>query len=516
VSRARRILGGLGLGYLNLAVVMIAGIWLTRFFISHLGERRYGLWLIGTQFIGYALLLDVGVLQLLPRQVAFATGRSRGWRDARDLPVLIGETFRLVLYQAPALALVATAGVLLIPAEWAELRGPMAVVAAVLVAVFPFRVPQAVLSGLQDLAFVGRLQLAVWAAATAATVGGVLAGFGLYAFAAGYAVSQLLGVAIGAIRLRRAFPGVLPARLPPLAWSRAWAMLRSGGWMSVGQVAHILLTGTDLLVIGRLLGPGAVVVYACTGKLLSATANLPQMMLPVAGPALSELRTGASKERLFDAAQALGQLMVIVSGAIAVGVVGANEAFVSWWVGPSRYGGTWMTLLLAVQLVLRHWNLSLTTTLFSVGRERRTALTSLGDGFVTVGGLVVFTRWLGPTGAPLGAIAGALLVTLPANLAGARQEGWSAMRWIAGFGGWAWRLVALVAAGGLAARWYRPAGVAGLCALGAALGGVYVWAMWPVLARAPLGTYALPRITAAAERARGALRRLRSGAYPGA
>jgi hypothetical protein len=207
--------------------------------------------------------------------------------------------------------------------------------------------------------------------------------------------------------------------------------------------------------------------------------------------------------------------MVLVSGAIAVVVIGTNGAFVTWWVGSARYGGDVLTILLAVQLVVRHWNLSLTMTLFSIGRERRTAITSMLDGLVTLGGLVFFTRWLGPAAAPLGPIAGALLVTLPANLAATRGEGWSPLAYAAGFGTWAWRLVALCAAAALAARWHRPDGVLALCATGAAAALAYLAAMWSVLARPPLGTYAMPRVADALARARAALQRLRSGPSPG-
>jgi O-antigen/teichoic acid export membrane protein len=512
VSRARRIVGGLGLGYVNLIVVFVAGIWLTRFFIARLGEQRYGLWLIGTQFVGYALLLDLGMVQLLPRQIAFATGREGGWRGARELPMLVGETSRLVLYQTPILALLALSGLFFMPAEWAELRGPLAIVAGTLVLAFPLRIPQAVLSGLQDLSYLGRLQLVAWVVSTAVTVVGVTTGLGLYAFALGYAATQFLPALACVARLKWNYPGVLTFRLPPLGQGRAAAIMRSGAWASVGQVAHILLTGTDLVVIGSLFGPVAVVMYSCTSKILSVTANLPLMILPVAGPALSELRTSVSKERLFKAAQAVGQLIVVISGGIVVVVLGTNEAFVRWWVGPTQYGGTVLTVLLATQLVIRQWNLSVSMTLFSIGRERRTAITALVDGLITVLGLFIFAHAMGPQYAPLGPIAGSVLVTLPSNLAALREEGGSAREYVRGFRSWAWRLLLLAVVATSAAPALRGAGLP-MLAVGAAVAGViYLSFMWTVLVGPPLGEYCLPRITEALLFVRTTLRRGGSGA----
>ena len=58
----------------------------------------------------------------------------------------------------------------------------------------------------------------------------------------------------------------------------------------MSQVAQVLVNGTDLLVIGALLGPEAIVPYACTGKLVTLLANQPQLFMQMALPALSELR----------------------------------------------------------------------------------------------------------------------------------------------------------------------------------------------------------------------------------
>ena len=76
MSRTNRMLGGLVFGYGNQVVLTLVGLWLTRFLLARLGQSDYGLWLVGTRVLGYLLLLDVGVVVLLPRETAFATGRA--------------------------------------------------------------------------------------------------------------------------------------------------------------------------------------------------------------------------------------------------------------------------------------------------------------------------------------------------------------------------------------------------------------------------------------------------------
>ncbi len=59
-GRAQRLLGGLGLGYLHTAGVVLVGLWLTPFLLRQLGSHDYGLWLLGTQVVFYLGLMDLG------------------------------------------------------------------------------------------------------------------------------------------------------------------------------------------------------------------------------------------------------------------------------------------------------------------------------------------------------------------------------------------------------------------------------------------------------------------------
>ena len=93
-------------------------------------------------------------------------------------------------------------------------------------------------------------------------------------------------------------------RLPSLSLHAARAHLGRGVWISVSQIAQILVNGTDLLVIGALLGPAAVVPYACTGKLVTLLANQPQLFMQTALPALSELRASVPRARMFQVSTA--------------------------------------------------------------------------------------------------------------------------------------------------------------------------------------------------------------------
>src|SRR5262249_23164704 len=157
----------------------------------------------------------------------------------------------------------------------------------------------------------------------------VLAGWRLYALALGWMTAQVLTPLISWYRLRRRFRAILPARLPRLAWRAARASLSQGFWVSVSQIAQLLLSGTDLVIIGKILGPAAVVPYACAGKLISVLANQPNVLMQNALPALSEMRTSESRARLFQVSSALSLAMLALSGAVVCVVLIVNQGFVT-------------------------------------------------------------------------------------------------------------------------------------------------------------------------------------------
>jgi hypothetical protein len=114
-------------------------------------------------------------------------------------------------------------------------------------------------------------------------------------------------------------------------------------------------------------------------------------------------------------------------------------------------------------------------------------LTTFADGVVTVGVSALLIRLVGLEGAPLGSLAGVLLVSLPLNLAGlARSLGTTVFQVAAPLWPWFWRFAVLaVVLGGVGYyaeldRFFRLAGAT----LGVAA--VYLLVMLPVLTTAPL------------------------------
>jgi O-antigen/teichoic acid export membrane protein len=403
--------------------------------------------------------------------------------------MIVSDAAQIALWQTPLVFLASLIVWFGLPDRWAQLTLPLGWVLAVFVLLFPLRLGPAVLQGLQDLAFLSRLQLTAWGFSTAVSVLLVLEGFGLSALAAGWIVGQLVTSLSAIVRLRVRFPEAIPRHFQAPGWARTKAYLTRGGWVSVSQIAQVLLTGTDVLILGILLGPIPVVVYACTGKLISVLANQPQILTQSAAPALAELRTGGTPERLRVVSAALTQAMLFVSGLIVCAVIAGNRPFVLWWVGPQQFGGMQLTLLLALVMLLRHWSTTMVYTLFAFGQERRIALTSVADGAVTAGGALLLVPVLGLQGAPLASLAGVLAVSIPLNLRALTRDLSIGVPDVFGWWPWGWRfLLAAAVSLALGLSIQSASFIFAAVAAGTAAGTYLLLTFKPILA-SPLGPY---------------------------
>ncbi|HEX8474140.1 MAG TPA: oligosaccharide flippase family protein [Pyrinomonadaceae bacterium] len=499
MSRTKKFLGGVGFGYANQVLVTVVGLWLTPFLLRHIEPQGYGLWLVGMQFMAYLMLLDFGVVALLPRETALMAGRGGddGGNAREDLAALVGQAARLTMWQTPFVALGAVALWFMIPTEWEPLRRPLGLVLAVFVVMFPLRIFHAVLQGLQDFAFIGKTQICVWLTSNAVMVALVLADYGLLALALGGIVAQVLTAPVLFYRLRTRFPDALPGRLPALPWNVARGLLTKGGWISISQISQAILVGTDIFIIGKFFGPAAVVPYVCTGKLISVLANQPQLFILAAGPGLSEMKVREPLHRVSQVCVALTHAMLIMSGAIACLVLTVNRGFINWWVGAEQYGGFWLTVLILTNMLLRHWKLTAGYTILFFGYDRHLAITALLDGLVTLAGMAVGGWLFGTLGVALGGLSGVCLISLPRNLTVlARETGTTVGGLMGSLWPWLWRFLILIVMAGMVARVWVPEGFVSIAATAVVTSAIYLVVMLPAMLRTSLSTYLPQRLSA--------------------
>jgi O-antigen/teichoic acid export membrane protein len=217
--------------------------------------------------------------------------------------------------------------------------------------------------------------------------------------------------------------------------------------------------------------------------------------MQTAFPGLAELKSSAPRSKIRHAALALSQAILSLSGAVSCVVLAVNHSFIDWWVGANQYGGGMLSALIVVAILVRHWNLTFTYSLFCFGYERRLALTGLGDGITTVFATALLIPHVGAIGAPLGMIIGTCLVNIPANLVAlGREMQTSPLSLLSASTGWAVRFVVVAAVAMITSRMWSPHGFLQIALEGAFIGALYSGLLLPVLLRGPLGSYVRPRL----------------------
>ena len=237
-GRLARLAGGLGLGYLHTIVGARGRAVAHAVSAAPARVARLRAVAAGAQVLVYLALMDLGVVALVPREVAFAAGRGRAGALAPPTPTQCRSSVRRTssgcLADAGRRAVAAIAVVVAAGGVGRRSGAPSPSWSAGFVVAFPLRMFAALLQGLQDLAFLGSVQLAAWIAGTATTVALAFAGFGLYALAAGWVVTQLLPAAVAWRRVATRFASALPAR-PRLRCrgARRASSSARGAWISV-------------------------------------------------------------------------------------------------------------------------------------------------------------------------------------------------------------------------------------------------------------------------------------------
>jgi len=468
---------------------MLFGLWMTPFCLRMLGQHEYGLWLVGLQVLTFLLLADFGIVAITPRDVARLTGDGQEHGKSAELVQLVHKTSRIVRYQT----LLVTAGaiVIFLYLPHKDVRGPITVALVAYCLSYPFRIYGAVLQGLQDLQYLGRVRIVLWAISAAITVSFLIFGWRLYALAFGWGFNVFAQEAAAFVRLRRLQPELARWGSSRHTGSLHWKDFTHGMWLSVGQLAQLLLNGSDVLSIARVLGASAVVGYNCTLKLATVFSNQPLLLAATAVPGLSQMKSNEPRERVFQVSTSLGQAMLIFSGALFAVVFAVNRSFVSVWVGPQLFGGMSLTALVLLNLLLRHLDLTLAQSLFAFGYEKPMAIKAVADGLVSAGAAFALVHWFGITGAATGVLLGVLLVSLPTNaVLFSREFGVPLARVFAPYVPYSWRVVLACWAGYALDGYFHPKNYFAIFSTALATLAIYGALIVPYTLRTPLGAYA--------------------------
>jgi O-antigen/teichoic acid export membrane protein len=491
MSRIRNAALTSAFGYAQHALSLASGFVLFPLVVWHLGARDYGLWLASGELAGYLLLGDLGVFTVLPLLVAGRDGAgdrpgiARHLADALAVGVAVaaglGATAAAVWWGGPD-----RLGVN--PADWAKVRGPLALLLVLTGIGLPLRAFTALLVGLQDVAFVGAVSLAQAALGVALTATLIPLGYGMPGLAVAAGLPPLLtGLAATARAFTRHRDVTRRWYRPAAGGCRRLLREGFGSWLSGFGVR--LLTASSNLVFAALGRPEWGTMYTATGKLVQAIQPACWVIPDSSLVGLGQLAGADDLDRTRRTVLCLLMLYLLIPGGAAVAVMLANPWFVRVWpgVGPGLYAGDSVSALIAVNLVIGSAISGLFKVVGVVGYRVRLGVATIAYGAVAAGLGYLLGREHGMAGLAGGVVIAGVVLAIPVGL----YVVWAVYRLgprdlLGGGVGW-WAVVTApllsVAAwlGGVLAG--GPA--AAVAAAGAVFAAAYLVALRPVVAGVP-------------------------------
>ena len=380
------------------------------------GVATFGAWATISSILAVGALADAGMKLEISRRVAEAAGRGDDEAVHRAvhhgttlLATVAGIATALGLLLAPLIRTFAFPhGVPGIGAGEADLllRLTFVVLGGSLLADGHF----AVLRGLQRADVETNARMVGLLAGTAVTVGGLEAGWSLWALLCGAATADIIAIAMQAVGTRRVVPD-LRLRFVSLRGAAGRGMLALSGMALVSQISDVVDSQWDKVMLSRYVGSGAVAGFQIGSSLAlqaKALAVLPAIPLMVA---IAELRR-RNPERARHILRVLG-VATFVIGAVALSTLAVfAPPFVRLWLGRDLPSAVTSARLFAIAIGCNLLAAPLAYRALGESRHRLTAIASAANIGVNVILSYVLTVTIGLRGPLYGSIAGNAVGTL--------------------------------------------------------------------------------------------------------
>lgn len=371
-------------------------------FISRMGEDRYGTLVLVWLLTGFLFFFDFGVGQSVQYEIS-----RRAKDEGREKEEIFWTGLVLSLVFGAAGAVVAMAGAWVIFGHFMDLspqlNGEVMGVLGWIGVGLPITTVNGVLSG----ALIGREKFLLYNIRNfmGTMLEQLLPLLAIIVFepTLTYAVpASMIGKLISLAFLLFVTFKHVPAGWKP-RYRRQWMkpMLGYGIWTSVGALGRQLLVNSDRFVIGSLLGPASVALYAVPANLLQRT----QLFSRAVGQAMFAKVSRADKDGFTIIAEKLTRVNLAASTCMSAAAIVAIEPFFAIWIDPDfARRSALVGQLVAFSSMYLSASVVPAMMLRATGRPKDTTTTLLMEVIPFLLIIYLGAKWYGITGVAVGLI----------------------------------------------------------------------------------------------------------------
>ncbi|MDQ4143344.1 MAG: flippase [Actinomycetota bacterium] len=387
------------------AIPLIVSIVSIPYVVKYLGVPRFGLLSLALNVVTYFSILDFGLDRATTRFVAEALGRGDRGQVAAIVWSAALAQFAFGLVASGLLAVftpVVTTRLLDLDADL--LRDAQTTLYVLAVAV-PILMLTDSLQGVLEAT--QRFDLVNFVRTPASCMTFLMPTLGAWLRLSLPAIMVLLLVARIAVLLAycilcmRQYPDIVRPRLPDTRLLRR--LLAFGSWITIAGVATPILTYSDRVIIGSVVGIGAVAYYTAASDIIRRLGTITTGAGATLFPAFSTLQGAGDSDRITEIFQRSVKYLILMLGVVATTIIVFAHDILRVWLGPefARQGSIVLQVLAGATLVnaVAWVPYSL---LQAVGRAALVAKIELATIPLSLGILYFLARWFGIPGAAWG------------------------------------------------------------------------------------------------------------------
>lgn len=415
VSRRRATFATMAGGTANIIIVSIQAVILIPLYLGAVGPRLYGAWLGSGDFLIWMQAFDLGLPNLMIQRI----GAAHGQGDAKTVAGYFATGMLVLAIVALIIALIAAMVAQLLPG-WMGLSGAEAatlrscfIVGSVAAALSIFNNSIVGFSrGIQKTGFLNAVAICASLAGFGISLGLVLTGWGLWAIAIGLltrAVVSLAGSCIFAVvELRgelRPFFTVQRSMLREFAATTPATAL--------GGISYALMNQSEAALVAIFLRPELSVILVLTRKALDVARGFVDMIAFATYGSFAHLVTSDQRYRTLEVHAHINSIRLSAAVVTASAYMAVNASLVSVWVGSAQYGGSLLTILLAVQFIVVGNSFLMNYLYRATGSVLKGSLALLAESAIRLPLMIGLLLWVGLPGVVLaGIITGAVFAVL--------------------------------------------------------------------------------------------------------
>jgi O-antigen/teichoic acid export membrane protein len=405
ISRRRAAQINLILGYGRYTVGIFNQLVLVPLYLRFISIGAYGSWLASGNVVIVLSVLDIGFNLIVTQRLATAVGAGDDDRFVREVGSSLGLVLASFVFLTSVVFVLSSwiPGWINAPAsETAALRRAIVLAgfgtASEVIALSMWSVLQA-----WQLAFLCEFNMLMasvlgLAATLIALFRGIgVVAFGVGAFVAGTSGAVLLIFVVTLQWRRRKLP------LPVIKLRGSSELFKYSSPVIVSRITSSLVNNGQSVIVSACLNPTAAAILSLTSRLFTGCRTLLEPIIGSAFAGIAHL-VGESASHSGRVRAVLKELFTIVgtSAAVLLGMAAAlNVSFGRLWIGPERFGGVTLTIVICMATLAVSINNTQGTILTALGNIRGPAWCSLLELGIRVPLTIVLLLWLGIIGAPL-------------------------------------------------------------------------------------------------------------------